>query len=609
MRLADLTVVEIFPVLELLCLSLRPPGTGNHLNLSFARYCIERYESQQNPDSPGPGRRLTMTLANKPLHEIGQGSCWQGLFDSCNIVQPLPFMLSWKALRSPGKKAKHIALGSKGFGHGLEMSFDLMVSLAAVEYPLVIDGGVVLIGYESAIVPTAVSDQGNAAQFHLIMGADGDDNDEGRNTMFNPYKAGLGRCDRFLTRDLEQFRSMRCFLGWCASAQLNLGTRHLPALVQYSGARETSKSAALDGVQTLFQLGLNPAGPLSATLGVQANYRFISHRRCFTPFGGYCSLLRETAAKTVALYDAAKRRAWLVPMLSLLLHMAHAYVLNSVDGHADEVPLVDAHADATELIAVLEPLGERPILGHSNGTTSTAPDHVLLLRQLLLGLRTNLLSTTELTKPSTPRTLHGFEFMDVVTAPDRGACMKTLELSSAGQAWFPIVNAADAVVICANIGEVITPAASAMPRRSGKCDNLREGSDYLAVTVLCLNRIARRRGSELPLAPPTSLVSSNGAVQAIHPRENLNWSRIRISDDSFWELRGDPFASCRHGPGGGRGGETCWEREDLIQCVMSHSAVDALVRKMKMLGKAPPVMTAVCLQQPIPPSGALVFGR
>ena len=645
----DLSRCGIFPALEWLCLSLRPPRGLQH-RLSSATYRLERYETGtlRGLEGSGTGLELTMALGTKPLQKTEHG-CWQSLFDFCNIVQPSPFMLSWKALHSPNMKAKYIPPGTMNFGRGLEMSFDLMVSLAAVEYPLVINGGVVLIGCESALVPTAVSDGGDAAQFHLVTHAGGDDSGEGGTTMFNPYKADLPR--RLRAPDVKQFRSMRCFLGWCASAQLNLGTQHLPARVKYSGARETSKSAALDGIETLFQLGINPAAPLSAVLGVQANYKYISHRRRFTPFSGYCTLLRDTAAKTVAVYDAAQRRGWLVPMLSLLLHMAHAYVLNSVDAPADKVPFVDGHADAAELISVLEPLGEGHIFGRTNGTpTPAAPDdHGLLFHQLLLGLRTNLLSTTEATKPSTHRALHGFEFMDVVSAPDRGACMRTVELPSASHAWFPLANAADAVVVCANIVEVITPAtpapASATPRSSSRnnspCDTLPEDSGYLAATVPCLDRIARRRGCELPLAPVVNININppNGAVT----RPGGKWNHVKLSDDSFWELRGNPFAGCSHrhghGPENGLGNElgnglgnghqgdgeansTCWDREDLVQCVVksrgsSSAASDKLARRMTkvldrlFVGEGPPpvaVVEAVCLQRSIPPSGALVFG-
>ncbi|KAK4119322.1 hypothetical protein N657DRAFT_693798 [Parathielavia appendiculata] len=350
------------------------------------------------------------------------------------------------------------------------------------------------------------------------------------------------------------------FLDWCASAQLNIGTRHLPALVHYSRAHETSKSAFLDSFKTLFQVVLNPAGLDSAVLDVQANYKYISHRRRFTPFSGYCTLLRDTAAKPVIVYDAAKRRGWLMPMLSVLSHVAHAYVLDSVDGPTnDDALYVDGHAAATELITVLEPLGEQPVLSHTNGITSAAADHVLFFRQLLLSL-----------------------------------------LNSGTR------NAADTVIICASIGKLITPSASATPRYCRQCDVLPEDSDYLAATVPCLDRIAHRRGSELPLAP---IVDNNSSTNHVVIRPGEKWNHIRISDDSFWELRGDPFAVCRHA---GAGGKTCREREDLIVCVMSRSAFDTVVREMKVLDKVKekgPVVALTCLEQSIPPFGAPVFGR
>lgn len=406
--LPDLTQPGLFTVLERPCMSLRPSGTTHGCNMSTAKYQLEHYEIAQDQIGPrnSPARtdglRLAMTCGIEPLGQSINHGCWQSLFENCNIIQLSPSALNWKSMHQTlhlaEGKSGYIRPSPKGFGRGLEMSFDLMVAMATVEYPFVINGGVILIGCQTALIPIEVNEQGDAVQFHVSTTAGNEYNEswddmESDSGIFNPHKLLDPTMDRLLTQDFKQFRSMRCFLGWRSSTQLNLGTPQLPAHVDYSGGRETKESTVLDGVETLIQLGLSPGGPLPAVAGVQANYKYTSHQRRFTPMRGYATLLRDTAAKTVVVYDARQRRGWLVPMLSLLLHMAHAYILSCVDGPVDNVPLVNGYAEATELIAVLEPEGERPVLGHAvtpnnntrpssgNGTPPAPPaDQPLLLR-------------------------------------------------------------------------------------------------------------------------------------------------------------------------------------------------------------------------------------
>lgn len=60
-------------------------------------------------------------------------NCWLLFFESGVIAQrPRPGILE---------------SGKGGSFHGLEVSFDLMVQLAGVEIPVLIDGGIILVGY------------------------------------------------------------------------------------------------------------------------------------------------------------------------------------------------------------------------------------------------------------------------------------------------------------------------------------------------------------------------------------------------------------------------------------------------------------------------------
>jgi hypothetical protein len=89
-----------------------------------------------------------------------ESSCWQDLFESCTLVHcnPVP---------------------QHNFGKGTEASLILFLSLVAVKFYCIIDGGVVFVGYRMLIYPTAV--ENDCAQFHLLTCNLG---------QIDPYKAG-----------------------------------------------------------------------------------------------------------------------------------------------------------------------------------------------------------------------------------------------------------------------------------------------------------------------------------------------------------------------------------------------------------------------------------
>ena len=80
-------------------------------------------------------------------------------------------------------------------------------------------------------------------------------------------------------------------------------------------------------------------------------------------------------------------------------------------------------------------------------------------------------------------TLYGFEYNDIVLSLGRYVYAKKLEISSSGKAWIPIVNEADTFVICADIGDLITPSASDAPYVSTKCNSMPENMNFLVATV------------------------------------------------------------------------------------------------------------------------------
>lgn len=75
------------------------------------------------------------SLDSEPLVDL-ENNCWQLLLDSRIVVDF-------------GRKTKSRSL----VGKGIQLAFDLMATLAAAEFSMVIDKGIIFVGYQTALIP------------------------------------------------------------------------------------------------------------------------------------------------------------------------------------------------------------------------------------------------------------------------------------------------------------------------------------------------------------------------------------------------------------------------------------------------------------------------
>jgi hypothetical protein len=200
----------------------------------------------------------------------------------------------------------------------------------------------------------------------------------------------------------------------------------------------------------------------------------------------------------------------------------------------------------------------------------------------MLGLNINLLDAAALVQKSNGRKLYGFEFMDIVTQPGRGSCMKKLKVDLPGKTWIGLVNVVDAVVVCAGLGNAIT-AADETGVRNKVCNQVPCHRDYLAATIPCINWLVKRRG---------------GYVGG-----ELKNQLLQIAKDTYWKLEENPFVDCDHDNNSG----TCWERPHIFQQLITQwrqERFDWRNAFSKQQTAQPTTQTGIS----IPESGAVVFG-
>lgn len=530
-------------VLELLiwlCKAIRVPAAVVPLQLSSSGCEIRRvtsakessesmYSSRDNHET-SPRIIMRFRLYRKPL-SLPKDSCWLPLLRDCTIAE--------SAYRDDNQNV--------GF-HGLRLSFELMIRMAAVEYPVRVKDKLVLCGYETALTPIRV--EGSFAQFHLDLSTTG---------QINPHLLTTNStCSSF---DVDDFEKMTCYVGWCDVVHIRLGTRDLLDRVEYTGLRDKKKTLHWNGVTIGGQL-LN-AAPLQAGITAQANFSFVSNRLAFTPTTGFVKLLRDTSKQLAIILDAKDRCSWLVPKISLLLHMAHSWL----DDAADPIPFAEPHLNGEEVMRVLSSSGDIRLCGEGQDEYK--------LRTLMLGLNINLLQSIAHQERSEGRNIHGFEFMDIVREPGKGGFMKTLSVKVEGKNWIDIINEVDAVVVCSGVGQVIAPANDE-DRKCPKCNVPPPGHDYLAAPLSCLELLVQRKGGRME-----DLLSSASAS-------------VFVSDKRFWTLSGNPFMRCSHD---NQSSSTCWERDDIFQQFSKLT-----------LFKKPDVNIVGSPQRTFSMTGAVVFG-
>lgn len=150
---------------------------------------------------------------------------------------------------------------------------------------------------------------------------------------------------------------------------------------------------------------------------------FLSHRLTFSPASVYSKMLFDGSKQVVLISNVTARHSSLVPKLSLILHMARAWVIENgipESTPSDPIPFADPHDDGIAVIKALECHGDIAVCGHGFDS--------FRLLSLLLGLNINLLASVSLSERSKRKALYGFEFMDIVSEPGRGAFMKKIKI-------------------------------------------------------------------------------------------------------------------------------------------------------------------------------------
>ena len=201
---------------------------------------------------------------------------------------------------------------------GIELPFGVMATLAQTAYPMELYDGIILKGPSTALIPTAYFPTSNASiQWHFVT-TDADDLKLTMQSVANQVSTF------FETIDFNLLSKARTFLGYCKSVTIHLGTKD----VNYENIKKSDAKIERNGLEVSREIsvssGSSGAGFFGAMFSVKAvlpkSLRGITRSINMSLDDRLLRLKKQP----LLLYDTESQRGWLVPELSVVLHIAHA---------------------------------------------------------------------------------------------------------------------------------------------------------------------------------------------------------------------------------------------------------------------------------------------
>jgi hypothetical protein len=410
----------------------------------------------------------------------GDNECWRGLFDSAVVVcEP-----SLEYLQR---------------SQGLELDFHVMLRLAAVEYPVLVDSGLLLMGYSTALVPIRLTED-DKLLWHLEIASN--------DLQLKTSDLHTTRRSWWRVEKLDLLSSKRAILGWCSEANVLLGTNLLKPKVARSDARVQRTTWHWKGIN--LQVLAQSAAPLQ--MGGQFGMSFdraVDTLR-FDSSRNYIKCLRANTLEQIVLYDVSAGRAWLVPLLSVFHHMLLVYVDTIQESsRVTSVPTVDPTSDGAR--SSLEALIDKGavIVEASGGDTLT-------IRELVMGFSINMSKVSR--RPPRRSAIYGYEFMDIaMDCPESE--LKKKRVNGHSPAWISLLNDVNCL-ICSGLGDAIIGKRSLS--LLSHCNRLPEGSNLMAATMHSIKALSTKHGG------------------------NVEGEMHMLTDKHCLLLTGNPFSECEH---------------------------------------------------------------
>ena len=228
---------------------------------------------------------------------------------------PTKERLCWNEMMLPSVIVRGFPIPERFGEVGLELPFDMMVSLAGILYPIEFENGVVLKGYSSVFLPVSKRES-TSIQWHFKAAQT-----SGKRESIQSL---VGEEQFEKIRDLDLLRQAKAFVGLWHEAHISLGTRDSDyrALMRSSGAEIETSGWEVDRE---FNITVGASKYINFNGQMKLRRRqeqWILNRGCTLD-----EAIQMSSKQSLLIYDVGLQRSCLVPELNVILHIVLAKML------------------------------------------------------------------------------------------------------------------------------------------------------------------------------------------------------------------------------------------------------------------------------------------
>jgi tetratricopeptide (TPR) repeat protein len=420
-------------------------------------------------------------------------------------------------------------------GKGLSTSFDIMVAIAGVEKVVIQDGGIILVGFCSALIPIQILNESNSSvQWHFMEHED-------KETCFH----AIHNCeefwknvpnDRLLETSFDKLKG-QAYIGWHEKVKIALGTEKLASPPGYSDVPRVTEKWGV--TQKSIAFGLSYAIPLGPTASMQRN-------RASTKFETLCRFrkaeqfsVRVTTLhrSTSFIYDDGRKTAWLCPTIYIILFMLRSYLESELQVDMPKIAFPRRCAVSTNdhaFIKSVKDLEQEKIPGEKSMTFDS------LLN--ILHDRYDDASSSQNIRKRYSDSLIGVELRDLMDIGCENTFPKQLQVENGIRFWSSLVET-DLIVFCKDLGNVIEPVV----------EKVVDGGEGCRVRAHpCLVPPA---GENILICP---LYLLKGKLERRSCNKTGHSFVIPGKGGYTWQMSGTPYTCSEKGIGSKCDGRRCW---------------------------------------------------
>lgn len=389
-----------------------------------------------------------------------EGICWQPLFAGSVIVPGFP---------TP-ERSDQI---------GLEIPYSIMTALARIWHPIEHDGGLILKGFSTMLVP--ISDKADAIQWHFIS------DEVGRRLPTASFKDRIEEWHRF--KSLDEIENKRMFVGFCRRVKILLGTREADfASVSYStNTKRAGRTLELTGGTAT--TGLAAHGLQGPTVGL--TFALSKNQKITRDLVSqdYSGMLEDMKQRSLILYDVDSKKSWLVSTISAVLHMMHIWAqrhpsLVRLRNNQVDLPYAEASWDGG--LAAMEAIKNNNLL-ELHDEPSGEPYRLMDLVKKLWRNIESVIDQMDDAKSGFPRfetqKITAWEMIDVIETPP--LCHpKKVRVACTSAGWQHL-SGRTMTLFCSGLGDVMTSDSNICPGWSPMPSKM----DYMIASASALRLI------------------------------------------------------------------------------------------------------------------------